>query len=150
MEISLATIEDIPLLCRLLALLFEQEAEFRPEAELQAKGLRRIIESPETGQILVLRNGPRVLGMINLLFTVSTALGGRVAILEDMVVLPGYRNKGAGSLLLRAAISIAKSQGCLRITLLTDKDNEAAQGFYKRHGFIESAMVPMRLLLHPY
>jgi len=77
----------------------------------------------------------------------STALGGRVALLEDMVVRPDARGRGAGSLLLRAAVEFARAAGCLRITLLTDADNAAAQRFYARHGFGQSAMIPMRLPL---
>jgi len=146
MEISQATVEDIPQLCELLALLFDQEAEFRPDSELQAAGLRQIIAFPERGRILALREGQSVIGMVNLLFTVSTALGGRVAILEDMVVRPDCRRKGVGSMLLKGAVAFAESAGCLRITLLTDAANASAQRFYRRHGFNTSDMVPMRLL----
>ena len=147
MEINKATVEDIPQLCSLLSLLFEQEADFLPDRDLQSAGLRRIIDHPEIGGILLLRQGNAIIAMVNLLFTVSTALGGQVAILEDMVVDPDYRRQGAGSMLLREAISFAESSGCLRITLLTDKANEAAHRFYSKHGFSESAMVPMRLHL---
>ena len=149
MEISRATVEDIPQLCELLALLFDQEAEFRPDSALQAEGVRQIIEFPERGRILALREGQSVVGMVNLLFTVSTALGGRVAILEDMVVRPDFRSRGAGSMLLEAALAFARSWGCLRVTLLTDSANEAAHRFYSRHGFSGSDMVPMRLLFTP-
>jgi ribosomal protein S18 acetylase RimI-like enzyme len=149
MEISQATVEDIPQLCELLALLFDQEAEFRPDSELQTLGLRQIIDFPECGRILALRDGQSVIGMVNLLFTVSTALGGRVAILEDMVVRPDCRRKGVGSMLLKGAVAFAESAGCLRITLLTDASNASAQRFYRRHGFITSDMVPMRLLFAP-
>ncbi len=130
----------------LLGLLFAQEAEFQPDRSLQSSGLHKIIDSPECGQILILREGNSLVGMVNLLFTISTALGGQVAILEDMVVHPDYRGSGAGSKLLQAAIDFAKSAGCRRITLLTDKTNEAAQRFYKRHRFGLSEMIPMRLL----
>jgi len=85
--------------------------------------------------------------MVSLLFLPSTALGGRVALLEDMVVQPDARGGGAGSRLLAAATEFARSAGCLRITLLTDAHNAAAQRFYGRHGFARSAMIPMRLLL---
>jgi len=146
MEISQATVEDIPQLCELLALLFDQEAEFRSDSALQSSGLRQIIAFPERGRILALREGQSVIGMVNLLFTVSTALGGRVAILEDMVVRPGCRRKGVGSMLLKEAVAFAESAGCLRITLLTDAANASAQRFYRRHGFNASDMVPMRLL----
>lgn len=147
MEISAATLDDIPQLCKLLELLFSQEAEFAPDRAIQAAGLREIIAEPQRGQIWVLRDGTSPVGMVNLLFTISTALGGRVAILEDMVVHPSARGGGAGSQLLQAAISAAQSAGCRRITLLTDGSNEAAQRFYQRHGFALSDMVPLRLML---
>ena len=147
MEITRATNDDIPQLGELLNLLFSQEAEFQPDRKLQAAGLRQIIDFPERGQIWVLRDGQSIVGMVNLLFTVSTALGGRVAILEDMVVRPQYRGRGAGDMLLKAAIGLAKSSGCRRITLLTDAANVSAQGFYRKHGFTISEMVPMRLIL---
>lgn len=147
MEVNAATLDDIPQLCDLLELLFSQEAEFQPNRAIQSAGLRQIIEQPERGLILVLRHGPSLLGMVNLLFTVSTALGGRVAILEDMVVHPSQRGSGAGSRLLQAAINTAQGADCRRITLLTDRTNEAAQRFYQRHGFTLSDMIPLRLLL---
>ena len=145
MEISKATKEDIPGLCELLGFLFAQEAEFQPDRSLQSAGLQEIIDFPERGQILVLREGTSLLGMISLLYTVSTALGGRVIILEDMVVHPDHRGSGAGSKLLQAAIDFARSVACRRITLLTDQTNKSAQRFYKRYGFTISKMVPMRL-----
>jgi ribosomal protein S18 acetylase RimI-like enzyme len=46
-----------------------------------------------------------------------------------------------------AALKLARSSGCQRITLLTDRTNEAAQRFYKWHGFNVSEMVPMRMVL---
>jgi hypothetical protein len=66
---------DIPALCQLLAVLFAQEAEFAPDPDAQRRGLARIIEHPETGTILVAREHGAAVGMVNLLFTVSTALG---------------------------------------------------------------------------
>ncbi len=147
MEITKATKDDTPGLCDLLKLLFAQEAECRPDHSLQLSGLLQIIDFSERGQILVLREGTAVIGMVNLLFTISTGLGGRIAILEDMVVHPDHRGCGAGSKLLQAAIDFAKSAGCRRITLLTDQTNTSAQRFYQRHGFFLSDMVPMRLLL---
>jgi len=148
MNVSPATEADLPVLCELLGLLFVQEAEFRPDRERQLAGLRSILSRPEAGQILVLREGPGVVGMVSLLFMPSTALGGRVAVLEDMVVRPNARGRGAGSRLLQAAIEFAQLAGCRRITLLTDADNAAAQQFYSRHGFRRSAMIPMRLMLN--
>ena len=147
MNISQATLSDIPQLCDLLEQLFSEEAEFHPSRDLQAAGLDQIIEDPTRGQVLVLREGPCILGMVNLLFTISTALGGRVALLEDMVIDRAQRGNGDGSRLLQAAINAAQLAECRRITLLTDGANESGKRFYRRHGFTTSEMVPMRLIL---
>jgi len=145
MTFTEATPSDIPELCELLAVLFSQEAEFVPNREAQCKGLDLIIGNPQAGHILVARENGRVAAMVNLLYTVSTALGARVALLEDLVVLPDIRGSGIGSRLLEYAIEFARIHGCKRITLLTDQDNEPAQRFYQRHGFTVSPMIPFRL-----
>jgi GNAT superfamily N-acetyltransferase len=82
---------------------------------------------------------------VSILFTVSTAEGGRAAWLEDMVVDPDWRGQGVGSLLLSHAIEEAKAAGCLRLCLLTDQTNESAMRFYRRAGFTASEMRPFRL-----
>ncbi len=147
MQISPATLSDIPALCDLLAILFTQEADFKPDRAAQSRGLTRIINNPDIGLIVVARQDSRVVAMVNLLYTVSTALGERVALLEDMVVCPALRGSGIGSRLLEQAIELARLNGCKRITLLTDSSNESAQRFYQKHGFGFSAMIPLRLSL---
>jgi GNAT superfamily N-acetyltransferase len=146
--IEKATLADINALCDLLTILFSQEAEFKPDPDLQTRGLRTILNHPASGVILLARDNDRVVGMVNLLYTVSTALGATVAILEDMVVLPTERDSGVGSQLLNAAINTAQQSGCQRITLLTDGDNDASHRFYEKHGFVRSAMLPFRLMLN--
>jgi GNAT superfamily N-acetyltransferase len=147
MHIEQANPADIPALCELLSVLFAQEAEFSPDPVAQAKGLARIINNAEVGSVQVARQGGAVVGMVTLLFTVSTALGERVALLEDMVVSSKARGVGVGSKLLSQAIAFAKAEGCKRVTLLTDRSNESAQRFYGKQGFVLSGMVPMRLPL---
>lgn len=147
MQVSLASLSDIPALCELLDILFSEESEFTPNHEAQSRGLARIINNPDIGLIILARQNNHVIGMVNLLFTVSTALGERVALLEDMVVSPDARGSGVGSELLEQAIKFARLNDCKRITLLTDYTNEAAQSFYRQHGFEFSTMIPLRLSL---
>lgn len=147
MEITKASVSDISDLCRLLDILFSQEVEFSPDQSAQIKGLSQIIENPEIGHIIVAKENENIIGMVNVLFTVSTALGGRVAIFEDMVVAPDARSAGVGSQLLEGAIQSAKLSYCKRVTLLTDRENTSAQRFYAKHGFSQSTMIPLRLPL---
>ena len=147
-NVRLAAQDDVELLCRLLAQLFAQEAEFSPDPELQAKGLLLILKGQDVGRILLAESGGQIIGMINLLYTVSTALGGRVALLEDMVVDRNFRGLGVGESLLNAGLDQAQADGCLRVTLLTDQDNGRAHSFYERNGFVRSPMIPFRRLLN--
>ena len=147
MKLTKAIHSDIPELIKLLKTLFEQEAEFEPNSETQRKALSKIILDPKIGIVLVARDDEKILGMINLLFTESTALGAKVAILEDMVVLSKSKGEGIGSQLVDYAIGEAKKEGCKRITLLTDIENTKAQSFYQKKGFVKSKMTPYRLLL---
>lgn len=145
--IQLATSADLPAMIALLGELFEQETEFTADPEAQKHGLQRILEDPQLGRLLVLREEGRIVGMVNVLFTVSTALGERVAWLEDMVITADARGRGLGSQLIKAAIAAAREAGCHRITLLTDADNAIAQQFYRQQGFVTSEMRVMRLHL---
>lgn len=146
-HIEQATLEDLPALTSLLNDLFTTEGDFVPNRAKQMRGLRLILEQPNRGRIFVLRQNGILLGMINLLFTISTAEGGFVILLEDVVIHRDYRGLGIGDKLLRHAIDYAKKKDFLRITLLTDRLNEQGQRFFKRHGFFESKMIPMRLVL---
>lgn len=140
-----ATLEDLPQLVQLLAELFEQEADFEPNHERQEQGLRHILEEPSRGRIFVLRNDHTLLGMVNLLITISTAEGGFVLILEDFIILPSHRGQGYGSQLLAYTQEFAKSKGFKRVTLLTDKISAESQHFFEKNGFTFSQMIPMRL-----
>jgi ribosomal protein S18 acetylase RimI-like enzyme len=138
---------DLPQLVELLGLLFDQEAEFRPDAAKQTAALKLILSDPVRGRIYVARDGRRPVAMASLLFTVSTAEGGKAAWFEDLVVHPDYRQQGTGQKMLAYVISQARAEGVLRITLLTDMQNESAQALYRRAGFVGSPMRPMRLKL---
>ncbi|HXW97610.1 MAG TPA: GNAT family N-acetyltransferase [Gemmatimonadales bacterium] len=139
--------DDIPALAELLGVLFEQEAELQPDQERQRAGLALILQNPQAGQIFCARSVEGILGMVSLLFSISTVEGGSAAWLEDMIVRPEARELGIGAALVHHAISHARAIGCRRIMLLTDAGNVRAQQLYRRMGFVQSAMVPMRLQL---
>jgi ribosomal protein S18 acetylase RimI-like enzyme len=145
--IETACLDDLEPLVELLGQLFAQEAEFQPNASRQRAGIRAILDQPALGWILVARSGGKVVGMINVLTSVSTALGGPVGTVEDFVVRPEFRGSGIGQALFAAMLTESRRIGLLRLTLLTDADNLAAQRFYSRQGFVVSTMRTMRLAL---
>ena len=143
-EISQAGISDLDQLADLLAELFTLESDFRPDREKQLRGLRLILDNPALGRLFVLRDRGRVAGMANLLIAVSTAEGCRVAVLEDVIICGEHRGKGLGRRLVEHVLAWAGANGMARVTLLADRDNEAALGFYRKLGFCPSQMMVLR------
>lgn len=144
MHADFATAEDLPALADLLAELFTLESDFVPDRAKQLAGLGLILDNPALGRLFVLRDGDRVAGMANALVTVSTAEGGRVLLLEDVIVGAPYRGGGAGRLLVEHVLAWAREQGMARVTLLADRDNAPALAFYERLGFLPSGMGVLR------
>lgn len=146
--VEAATIEDLESVVDLLVDLFEQEADFTPNRQKQTRAVRLILENPSRGRIFVLRHHDRILGMVNLLTTISTAEGGFALQLEDLIIHRDYRGVGLGSKLLEFALAYAREKEFVRITLLTDADDERTRDFYLKHGFYVSRMVPLRIMLN--
>ena len=145
LQYGTATAKDLPQLVELLHVLFTDEAEFQPNADKQKRALEAILANPTLCRLFVAREGKRVVAMASLLYTISTAEGGKAALFEDLVVHPDERKRGIGEALLKHVVAQARADGVLRITLLTDMQNERAQAMYRRAGFVGSPMRPMRL-----
>ncbi len=145
--ISVPSENDLDKLASLLGSLFEMEEEFNSDVEVQKVGLKNILTNPDMGIIFIVKLNNKIVGMVNILYTFSTALGGKVALLEDLIIDKDSRGKGLGTKLVEHAIHHCQNNGYKRITLLTDNSNKDAQKFYKKLGFEDSSMVVMRNLL---
>lgn len=146
-RVEAATIDDLPALVDLVTELFSRSGDFKPDGAAQERGLQLILEQPNRGRIFVVRNNDKIFGMVNLLFTISTARGGFVLLMEDVVIHPDHRGQGYGAMLLDYVFDFAKQKSFKRITLLTDRVSGESQEFFKKHGFEYSNMIPMRKII---
>ncbi|MES2475195.1 MAG: GNAT family N-acetyltransferase [Verrucomicrobiota bacterium] len=146
-RVESATIEDLPALTELVVSLMDASGDFTPDPVLQERGLRLILEQPSRGRIFIVRNADQIFGMVNLLFTISTARGGFVILMEDVVIHPDHRGQGYGTMLLDHVAEFAKTKHFKRITLLTDRISAESQEFFRKRGFEYSNMIPMRLII---
>ncbi len=147
-RVEVATLDDLAELAELVMDLFSMSSgDFQADRETQERGLRLILEQPSRGRIVVVRNDDQIFGMVNMLFTISTARGGFVILMEDVVIHPHHRGQGYGSMLLKYVQRFATQKKFLRITLLADKISAGSQDFFRNRGFNYSNMVPMRCLI---
>jgi len=136
---------DIPQLVELLKELFSIEVDFDFDQDKQACGLNLLLNS-EKDCILVaeLLGDNKVLGMCTVQTLISTAEGGPVGLLEDLVVAADFRHQGIGAKLLAEAVNWAECQGLKRLQLLADKNNLPALNFYQKKGWESTQLVCLR------
>jgi ribosomal protein S18 acetylase RimI-like enzyme len=141
--IDFARMDDIDELCELLNELFNIEEDFTPNYEKQKKGLELLIDD-ENSIIFVARHKNKVIGMCSIQILISTAEGGKVALLEDLVVAKNFRNMGIGTKLLSKVEEFCRKNNLLRISLLADKDNKNALSFYKSKNYNFTNLICLR------
>jgi ribosomal protein S18 acetylase RimI-like enzyme len=130
--IRTANPSDITQLVELLQELFSIETDFVFDKDKQTNGLNLLLKS-DKDCILVAEsaNDNKVLGMCTIQTLISTAEGGQVGLLEDLIV---------------AAVNWSEVQGLKRLQLLADKNNLPALGFYKNQGWLSTELVCLRKL----
>ncbi|MFZ2171953.1 MAG: GNAT family N-acetyltransferase [Methylococcaceae bacterium] len=136
---------DIPQLVELLKALFAIEADFDFDRDKQACGLNLLLKSAKDCILVAeLLSDNRVLGMCTVQTLISTAEGGPVGLLEDLVVAADFRDQGIGSKLVDEAVYWAQCQGLKRLQLLADKNNLPALNFYQKQGWESTQLVCLR------
>jgi len=136
---------DLDAMTQLIGRLFALEPDFDFDPAKVRHALALLLAREEAAALWVAEQTGRVIGMCSAQIVVSTAEGGPVAWVEDVVVSPDQRGRGIGRLLLGAVTTWAKRRGITRLQLLADRENEAALGFYRRLDWQTTRMLCLRL-----
>lgn len=130
---------DIPVMVDLLGELFAIEDDFTIDREKQSRGLKLLLENPNA-IVLVALAEDRVVGMASVQPLVSTAMGERVGLIEDVVIASRFRGNGIGRGLMERLIDETQKAGMKRLALGADHRNAKAIEFYTKLGFSTSHM----------
>jgi GNAT superfamily N-acetyltransferase len=139
MMIRRASFPDIPAMAGLLGELFGIEDDFFIDTDKQIRGLQLLLQNADA-VVLVAVMEERLVGMVSMQCLISTVVGEKVGLLEDMIVTSEFRGKGIGRLLLRGIIEESERLGYGRLSLGADRRNTPALHFYKTFGFETSNM----------
>ncbi len=134
---------DIDGMSKLLSQLFTIETDFISDEKKQSMGLKLLLDTVGA-HIVVAEENDRVIGMATVQILISTAEGGYVGLIEDVVVDNEHRGKGVGGALLDYLYAWARDNGLTRLQLAADKENGAALAFYKKSGWNQTGLVVMR------
>ncbi len=131
MQIRKAKKEDIPAILELIIGLAVYENE--PDAvENPVEGLTKDLFESEVCECLVCEQNS-IIGFA-LYYTSYSTWKGPCIYLEDLYVLPEFRQFGVGSQMFDAVVNIAKERGVKRMDWLVLDWNEPAIEFYKKKG----------------
>lgn len=133
-KIVRASEEDLSQMAELLSVLFAIETDFSIDFEKQHRAIKQL-HAYEGADLLVAKDENIVVGMITMQRLISSAEGGFIGQIEDLVVKEAYRKMGVGSRLINKMRSIAQEYDYKRIQLAADVDNANALQFYNRRGF---------------
>lgn len=134
-----ASSSDIPAMAGLLGELFGIEDDFFIDTDKQIRGLQLLLHHPDSVVIVAVME-ERLIGMISMQCLISTVMGEKVGLIEDVIVTADFRGKGIGRLLLGGMIEESERLGYGRLSLGADRRNTSALRFYKTFGFETSNM----------
>lgn len=138
-SIRLANLDDLASMADLLKELFTIEDDFVIDTQKQIYGLQLLLEQSNI-TVLVAHYHNRIVGMVSMQQLISTSMGERVGLIEDMIVQSDFRGQRIGSLLLSSLITLSKQLGYKRLSLGVDLRNTPAKAFYAGFGFQPSNM----------
>ncbi|MES9940267.1 MAG: GNAT family N-acetyltransferase [Candidatus Thiodiazotropha sp. 6PLUC2] len=143
-SIRYALTSDLVRMAKLLEQLFSIEEDFEVDSAKQIAGLELLMES-ENAQLFVVEDVKKVVvAMASLQMVVSTAEGGLVAWLEDVVVDESHRGQGIGHSLLKHIREWAEAREIKRLQLVADRGNQPALNFYSQQNWLKTKLVVFR------
>lgn len=95
----------------------------------------QMLKRESLGLFLVARDNEKVIGIAAISFAWTLEHGGKSAWLDELYILPEYREKGTGSALIDNAIDVLREEGCAAIDLEVEEDHRRAEHLYQRKGF---------------
>jgi GNAT superfamily N-acetyltransferase len=137
--------DDMDAMVALLLALFAIEEDFSPDPDRQRRGLTRLLDGCGKHRcILVAENDGEVIAMATIQILISTAEGGPVGLVEDVVVREDCRGAGVGRRLMTAVSAWAAERGLTRLQLLAERTNFDALDFYDRMGWLPTRLICLR------
>lgn len=106
----------------------------RPDRRQVEWLVQRVLDRPNDGCQFVAHSGRQMVGFATLYVTFSTLRAGKVALLNDLYVVPGFRREGVGTLLFEACLALVHDRGYAQMEWVTASDNRQAQALYEKLG----------------
>jgi ribosomal protein S18 acetylase RimI-like enzyme len=116
--------------------LYEHESIAFDEPTARA-ALTQLLADDSFGVAHLILLGGEVAGYLVLTFGFSLEFGGRDAFVDELFVKDEFRGHGMGKAALGFAADICRARGVRALHLEVERANAAAQGIYRKAGFVD-------------
>ena len=127
---------DADTLLVMMRWLYEHERIAFDEGSARA-ALTQLLADESCGVAHLILLGGEVAGYLVLTFGFSLEFGGRDAFVDELFVKDEFRGHGAGKAALGFAAEVCRARGVRALHLEVKRANEAAQGIYRKAGFVD-------------
>lgn len=131
---KLAEKADLPAILGLMEI-FNSIDGYPFNPSLTGSNLERFTSDPNLGRLWAIWQEERIVGYFALTFGFSFEFKGRDAFLDELFLLPEYRNQGIGQKVLEFVFQEATSLQIKCIHLEVEYHNETAVHLYQKFGF---------------
>jgi GNAT superfamily N-acetyltransferase len=128
----LATVDDADEIAQLLHDFNTEFGEPTPDVAVLAARLRGLLSRDTTFAIIA---GEPAVALALVTLRSNVWYEGRVALLDEMYVVPQLRSRGIGSAIIQQLMATSRGTGIDLIEINVDEGDTDAQRFYERHGF---------------
>jgi GNAT superfamily N-acetyltransferase len=105
----------------------------------KAAGILESLRSFEGSAVLIGLLGSDIVASCTVIVIPNLTRGGTpYALIENVVTDTGYRNRGLGKAILKAALDRAWAAGCYKAMLMTGSKKPSTLAFYEAAGFEQS------------
>jgi len=130
--------DDISLLVDLMDE-FYAEGGYRLDRARAAEAFAAVIGDERLGYVWVIQADQKDIGHVVLTVKYAMEYGGLIACLDDLYVMPEWRNRGLATASLLEVRTFCQEAGIRALTVEVGFENGPAQKVYRRIGFEEAA-----------
>ncbi len=117
------------------------------DARTSDETMAQVVRHPEAA-VFVAVEGIEVVGYVAMSHRPQIRLSGRLATIDELVVVESRRERGLGSKLVETAVAHARSLHCVRLEVTQRRSRDSyARSFYRQQGFDELNSATFRLSL---
>lgn len=133
-DFRLANVADLELLLDYMQQFYAID-NYAFDAPGARQAMKTLLEGAALGRVWLICQAGEMVGYVALTFGYSLEFRGRDAFIDELFLLPTYRNRGIGTQVIAFVFEQCLQLGIKAVHLEVEEENEAGKALYRKTGF---------------